>query len=689
MPGYKVWQDMDILSAADLNSYLMGQTVMRFADAATRQAELPAPVAGQISYLVGVGRHEKYDGTAWVELTPPAATATDFAVSGTLSVSGTSTLTGAVTTGAGITAGGTVAIPAGSYLTIGADANLYRSAINQLATDDSLAIGGTLSVTGATGLTGPVTTGGNITMPDAGVLAIGDANLYRSAANVLKTDDALAVTGALTVTGLSTLSGGLSTSGDLTTTGVVNAAAVTTANLSTATRVNLIPNPSFESNTTGWTAAAPASLARSTAQAWIGSASAALTYGSSTSPLTTKIDGSLVPVTVGVRYTASCYMRANTTSRTCRIHINWHSANTAASQIDSQMSAAFTDSNATWTRVSTSGTAPAGATHASVSIYAASAASGEIHYVDAVLFEAATGVSPYFDGTSTGASWSGSAHASTSSMAAVTLGTSPLIWSDVMLTRPTNGVLRTDGSLTVDGSLAVGEAAYLTIGSDITARRSAAGVLEMDNGLHLDGTHAANVTLVVEGANAQSANLQDWRSNGSSSPLTAIDASGSLVFAGDTNLYRSAANTLKTDDNLAVAGGTLTLNDTSIYRYAADHLRTDNRITIVRPTEGSVSFATWVSGDTTQRFTFAGTGRMSWGPGSAATNAHIYWLGTATMKLENNLEAAGYVRVGQYATASRPAASTAGAGGMVWDSTLGKPIWSDGTNWKDATGTTV
>lgn len=35
----------------------------------------------------------------------------------------------------------------------------------------------------------------------------------------------------------------------------------------------------------------------------------------------------------------------------------------------------------------------------------------------------------------------------------------------------------------------------------------------------------------------------------------------------------------------------------------------------------------------------------------------------------------------------RPAAATAGAGGHVFDTTLNKPIWSDGTNWRLADGT--
>lgn len=42
-----------------------------------------------------------------------------------------------------------------------------------------------------------------------------------------------------------------------------------------------------------------------------------------------------------------------------------------------------------------------------------------------------------------------------------------------------------------------------------------------------------------------------------------------------------------------------------------------------------------------------------------------------------------------YTTAGRPTAATAGAGGYYFDSTLNKPAWSNGTNWKDATGANV
>jgi hypothetical protein len=40
-------------------------------------------------------------------------------------------------------------------------------------------------------------------------------------------------------------------------------------------------------------------------------------------------------------------------------------------------------------------------------------------------------------------------------------------------------------------------------------------------------------------------------------------------------------------------------------------------------------------------------------------------------------------------TTARPSAATVGAGGHIFDVTLGKPIWSNGTAWVDSSGATV
>jgi hypothetical protein len=54
-----------------------------------------------------------------------------------------------------------------------------------------------------------------------------------------------------------------------------------------------------------------------------------------------------------------------------------------------------------------------------------------------------------------------------------------------------------------------------------------------------------------------------------------------------------------------------------------------------------------------------------------------------------NVRVVGVLQSGAGATGSRPSASTAGAGAMFYDTTLSKPIWSNGSVWKDAAGTTV
>lgn len=62
-----------------------------------------------------------------------------------------------------------------------------------------------------------------------------------------------------------------------------------------------------------------------------------------------------------------------------------------------------------------------------------------------------------------------------------------------------------------------------------------------------------------------------------------------------------------------------------------------------------------------------------------------------TFKVLKNgvLKGIGEIFPQAFTTATRPTASSVGAGAMIFDTTLNKPIWSDGTNWKDASGTTV
>jgi hypothetical protein len=72
--GYKLFATGDVLTASDVNTYLMQQTVMVFADAAARTTALSGVVAeGMLSYLKDTNAVEVYNGSSWVASDDPNA----------------------------------------------------------------------------------------------------------------------------------------------------------------------------------------------------------------------------------------------------------------------------------------------------------------------------------------------------------------------------------------------------------------------------------------------------------------------------------------------------------------------------------------------------------------------------------------------------------------------------------------
>ena len=68
--GYKLFATGDVLTAAQVNTYLMQQTVMVFASSAARTTALSGVLAeGMVSYLQDTNTLEVYDGAAWVGAT--------------------------------------------------------------------------------------------------------------------------------------------------------------------------------------------------------------------------------------------------------------------------------------------------------------------------------------------------------------------------------------------------------------------------------------------------------------------------------------------------------------------------------------------------------------------------------------------------------------------------------------------
>lgn len=70
--GTKLWASGDVVTAADVNQYLM-RGVKVFANAAARTAAYggagePTLEAGEMSYLLDTLTVEVYDGSAWVSI---------------------------------------------------------------------------------------------------------------------------------------------------------------------------------------------------------------------------------------------------------------------------------------------------------------------------------------------------------------------------------------------------------------------------------------------------------------------------------------------------------------------------------------------------------------------------------------------------------------------------------------------
>jgi hypothetical protein len=87
--GYKLFATGDVLTAAQVNTYLMQQTTMVFASSAARTSALSGVIAeGMLSYLTDTNALQYYDGAAWQDVSNPGD------------------ITG-VTAGTGLTGGGT------------------------------------------------------------------------------------------------------------------------------------------------------------------------------------------------------------------------------------------------------------------------------------------------------------------------------------------------------------------------------------------------------------------------------------------------------------------------------------------------------------------------------------------------------------------------------------------------------
>ena len=69
--GYKIWSAGDVLAAAEVNTYLMEQAVMVFADSAARTSAIGTPTEGMVAFLKDTDALEYYDGSSWTGVSNP------------------------------------------------------------------------------------------------------------------------------------------------------------------------------------------------------------------------------------------------------------------------------------------------------------------------------------------------------------------------------------------------------------------------------------------------------------------------------------------------------------------------------------------------------------------------------------------------------------------------------------------
>jgi len=193
------------------------------------------------------------------------------------------------------------------------------------------------------------------------------------------------------------------------------------------TRTNRCINPSFEVDTSSWINASATILSQDTTTALYGTKSLRVENVVGTVTAGARYFPSVLPSAVaGQSFTASSYVRVVLgPTRQHRMLIFW--LNSSGGVISSTSGVLTSVSNASWTRISVTGVAPANTVSFYLDIYytANDFSIGNVSLIDGVLLEQTNTLQPYFDGDTpdSGAihSWTGTPNLSTSQASSSTV----------------------------------------------------------------------------------------------------------------------------------------------------------------------------------------------------------------------------------------------------------------------------
>jgi hypothetical protein len=180
--GRKVFVPLEYLNAAEVNGYLMDQTVMVFASAAERNSEIPTPTAGMHSWRTDGTVAEVYNGSAWVSQNSVGGTLTLNAASVVNTLSASTATSYAIASSdqsrvLQFTAAGTTTVTVGTAAALAAGQRV-----------DVVGDGAALIISAGTGVTfagaGTAGTAYSIAQFDAATILCVGSNAYRIIGNI-------------------------------------------------------------------------------------------------------------------------------------------------------------------------------------------------------------------------------------------------------------------------------------------------------------------------------------------------------------------------------------------------------------------------------------------------------------------------------------------------------------------------
>jgi hypothetical protein len=166
-------------------------------------------------------------------------------------------------------------------------------------------------------------------------------------------------------------------------------------------RVNIVANPSFETDTTGWAGAQGATIARITTDFFIGDSCLEVTKSNTSLTGTLSSDSSRISVTPSTEYAVSAYVKIPDGQETGSLFVSmsWYTALTGGSLLSSPngTSVSVADGDG-WVRVGDIFTSPAGAYGLRVSVRQSPAGTaGKKFLVDAIMVEQTDYIRNYID----------------------------------------------------------------------------------------------------------------------------------------------------------------------------------------------------------------------------------------------------------------------------------------------------